>query len=140
MVEYDTEGFEDEVGGTYFDTTHDYFGKGSWSALNGVGYADDDFFTASIDPAASSTEVSINQLRSKRPMSRMEVPSEISSKDKQSEAEMFMEAVIESLKDLDRRHSHAGEQPSSADTNPHEPLQKEKTAESPTIDNCRPQR
>ncbi|GMP76923.1 hypothetical protein CsSME_00033391 [Camellia sinensis var. sinensis] len=186
---------EGEVGGTYFDTTHDYFGKGSWSALNGVGYADDDFFTASIDPAASSTEVSINQLRSKRPMSRMEVPSEISSKDKQSEAEeegsgtrpvpssskmisfefsnghpcgphvptsidedeyveypldnladfpsnveeeerMFMEAVIESLKDLDMRHPHTGEQPSSANTNPHEPLQKEKTAESPTIDNC----
>ncbi|GFZ14078.1 alpha/beta-Hydrolases superfamily protein [Actinidia rufa] len=58
----------------------------SWSNLPEVGYANDDFVTASVDPATSSTEEAINQLRSKRPMSRMEVPSDISSKDNQSEA------------------------------------------------------
>ncbi|XP_057489177.1 uncharacterized protein LOC130775095 isoform X2 [Actinidia eriantha] len=181
---------EDEVGETYFDITHHYFGKDSWSNLPKVGYADDDFVTASIDPATSSTEEAINQLRSKRPMSRMEVPSEISSKDRQSEAKeegsgtkpvpssskminfeftnghhvpssidddeyieyplhnladfpsnveeeerMFMEAMIESLKDLDTRQSNLGEQQSSADIDhPNEASRDEKPDESSTID------
>ncbi|KAI8561444.1 hypothetical protein RHMOL_Rhmol04G0340100 [Rhododendron molle] len=45
----------DEVGEMVIDTTQNYFGK--------------------VNPAASSTEDAINQLRSKRPMSRMEVSS-----------------------------------------------------------------
>ncbi|BBG93272.1 alpha/beta-Hydrolases superfamily protein [Prunus dulcis] len=55
---------EDEVGGTFFDTLHDNF-----------------------EPATSSSQQdAIRQLRSRRPMSRTEVPSGISSKDDQSES------------------------------------------------------
>ncbi|KAK9288758.1 hypothetical protein L1049_017222 [Liquidambar formosana] len=155
---------EDEVGENFLDTMHDYFGKGSWSTVHEVGYADQGSLGTSEEPATSSTEVAIKQLRSKRPMSRTEVPSDVPSKDKQFEAEdgaekdplassskmisfelsnghpygphvptsvdddqyveypldnladfpcnmeeeerMFMEAVIESLKDLEMRHPH----------------------------------
>lgn len=78
---------EDEVGGTFFDTMHDYFGKGSWTTVPEVGHADHGSSSASKAPATSSTEDVIKQLRSKRPMSRMEVPSDIPCKDKQAEAE-----------------------------------------------------
>ncbi|KAM7485178.1 hypothetical protein LguiA_001187 [Lonicera macranthoides] len=174
---------EDEVGGTFFDAPLDYFGKeGSWSTVHEVGY-EDDFLVTPAGPAASSTEDAITQLRSKRPMSRMEVPSDISSKDKQSEAKvegsraepspsssrmidfefsnghpvgplptsvdddeyveypldnvagvpcnveeeerMFMEAVIESLKDLETRHPTAEEQQSNGVANPPKPSQKD---------------
>lgn len=77
---------EDEVGDALFDTTYDYFDKDNWSTIHEVNYADD-FLTASIDPTASSTEDAIKQVRSKRPMSRTEVPSDTSSNDKQSEKE-----------------------------------------------------
>lgn len=78
---------EDEVGVTFFDTMHDYFGKGSWTTVPEVGHADHGSSSASKAPATSSTEDVIKQLRSKRPMSRMEVPSDIPCKDKQAEAE-----------------------------------------------------
>lgn len=166
---------EDEVGGTFFDTMHDYFGKGSWTTVPEVGHADHGSSSASKAPATSSTEDVIKQLRSKRPMSRMEVPSDIPCKDKQAEAEeegsekdgyssssgmisfelsnghpygphvpttidddqyveypldnladfpsnveeeerMFMEAVIESLKELEMRHPHAEDQPPNVGT------------------------
>lgn len=166
---------EDEVGGTFFDSVPDYFGKGSWTRVNEVGYSDHE----SINPsrASSSTEDAIKQVRSKRPMSRTEVPSDIPSRDEQYEAEdersmndplsssssskmisfelsnghpygpnvpasidddqyveypldnladfpsnveeeerMFMEAVIESLRDLEARHPNdVEEQPSGVD-------------------------
>lgn len=165
---------EDEVGGTFFDSVPDYFGKGSWTRVNEVGYSDHE----SINPsrASSSTEDAIKQVRSKRPMSRTEVPSDIPSRDEQYEAEdersmndplsssssskmisfelsnghpygpnvpasidddqyveypldnladfpsnveeeerMFMEAVIESLRDLEARHPNDVEQPSGVD-------------------------
>lgn len=166
---------EDEVGGTFFDTMHDYFGKGSWTTVPEVGHVDHGSSSASKAPATSSTEDVIKQLRSKRPMSRMEVPSDIPCKDKQAEAEeegsekdgyssssgmisfelsnghpygphvpttidddqyveypldnladfpsnveeeerMFMEAVIESLKELEMRHPHAEDQPPNVGT------------------------
>ncbi|CBI26166.3 unnamed protein product, partial [Vitis vinifera] len=168
---------EDEVGGTFFDTMYDYFGKGSWTTVPEVGHADHGSSSASkvSAPATSSTEDVIKQLRSKRPMSRMEVPSDIPCKDKQAEAEeegsekdgyssssgmisfelsnghpygphvpttidddqyveypldnladfpsnveeeerMFMEAVIESLKELETRHPHAEDQPPNVGT------------------------
>ncbi|KAJ9700197.1 hypothetical protein PVL29_005829 [Vitis rotundifolia] len=166
---------EDEVGGTFFDTMHDYFGKGSWTTVPEVGHADHGSSSSSKAPATSSTEDVIKQLRSKRPMSRMEVPSDIPCKDKQAEAEeegsekdgyssssgmisfelsnghpygphvpttidddqyveypldnladfpsnveeeerMFMEAVIESLKELEMRHPHAEDQPPNVGT------------------------
>ncbi|KAL7251926.1 hypothetical protein ACSBR1_013725 [Camellia fascicularis] len=186
---------EDEVGDALFDTTYDYFDKDNWSTIHAVDYADD-FLTASIDPTASSTEDAIKQVRSKRPMSRTEVPSDTSSNDKQSDKEeegsgtkpipssskmidfefsnghrpcgphvpssidddeyveypldnsldfpsnveeeerIFMEAVIESLKDLEMRHPHVEEPPSKTDTDPHELSRKESPNKSSTIDHC----
>ncbi|CAL8081671.1 unnamed protein product [Prunus armeniaca] len=77
---------EDEVGGTFFDTLHDNFGKGSWRSVHEVNY-DNGRSTASKEPATSSSQQdAIRQLRSRRPMSRTEVPSGISSKDDQSES------------------------------------------------------
>ncbi|KAG4942122.1 hypothetical protein JHK85_046768 [Glycine max] len=140
---------EDEVGESFFDPMNDYF---------------------DAEPSTSSTINAIEQVRSRRPMSRMEVPSDISSKDEHREHEekcgnispssssmisfelsngdpfgshvpatleddqyveyqlddlagfpstaeeeerMFMEAVMESLKDLEVRNPNA-EQPTSS--------------------------
>nr|XP_043623769.1 uncharacterized protein LOC122595468 [Erigeron canadensis] len=71
---------EDEVKGNFFDSSLDYLGK----EIHGVGY-EDDFLVA--PQASSSTEDAINQLRSKRPMSRTEVPSDIPSADKKCNSE-----------------------------------------------------
>ncbi|XP_054805586.1 uncharacterized protein LOC129308491 isoform X2 [Prosopis cineraria] len=160
---------EDKVGESFFDTVNDYFGKGSWRSLNEVGY-DESSSSEHKEPSASSTADAIKQVRSKRPMSRMEVPSDISSKDEHCEREvekcnddlsssssnmisfelsngnpygphvptsweddqyveyalddltgfpssakeeerMFMEAVIESLKDMEIRNPQAEESP-----------------------------
>lgn len=162
---------EDEVGGTYFETMHDYFGKDSWSSLHKVGH-NPESSVVHKEPSSSSTADAIEQVRSKTPMSRMEVPMDIQHKDLQSEVEheeigddhlpssskmisfelsnghpcgphvpttmddnqyveyqledlagfpcdieeeerMFMEAVIESLKDLEMRHPNAEGQPAS---------------------------
>ncbi|PNT14411.1 hypothetical protein POPTR_010G029200v4 [Populus trichocarpa] len=162
---------EDEVGGTYFETMHDYFGKDSWSSLHKVGHNPESSVVYK-EPSSSSTADAIEQVRSKTPMSRMEVPMDIQHKDHQSEVEheeigddhlpssskmisfelsnghpygphvpttmddnqyveyqledlagfpcdieeeerMFMEAVIESLKDLEMRHPNAEGQPAS---------------------------
>lgn len=71
---------EDEVGPTLIGTMHDYFGKGNLSTLHELGYFQEPS-TASAKPSASSTADAIEQVRSKRPMSRTEVPSDISAKD-----------------------------------------------------------
>ncbi|XP_022761960.1 uncharacterized protein LOC111307900 isoform X2 [Durio zibethinus] len=70
---------EDEVGATLYDSIHDYFGKGSW-VIPEVGLVPESS-TASKEPATSSTADAIEQIRSKRPMSRTEVPSDIPSKE-----------------------------------------------------------
>ncbi|KAK2646867.1 hypothetical protein Ddye_022062 [Dipteronia dyeriana] len=75
----------DEVGATYIDPIHDYFGKDSWSTVHELGYYPDTA-SASNEPVASSTSDAIEQVRSKRPMSRIEVPSDISATDSQAEA------------------------------------------------------
>ncbi|KAK8661393.1 hypothetical protein V6N13_090998 [Hibiscus sabdariffa] len=157
---------EDEVGATFYDSVHDYFGKGSW-AVPEVGFFPD---SSSASKATSSTSDAIKQVRSKRPMSRTEVPSDIPSEENnpkcqnkdaiddngssssnmisfelsnghpfdpnvpaamdddqyveyelndltgfpcnvEEEERMFMEAIIESLKDLDMRHPQTEEQP-----------------------------
>ncbi|KAK4266431.1 hypothetical protein QN277_027353 [Acacia crassicarpa] len=77
---------EDEVGGSFFDPVNDYFGKGGWRSLNEVGY-DKSSSSEHKELSASSTADAIKQVRSKRPMSRMEVPSDISSKDEHCERE-----------------------------------------------------
>ncbi|KAH7573682.1 hypothetical protein JRO89_XS03G0191100 [Xanthoceras sorbifolium] len=76
---------EDEVGVTYIDPMHDYFGKDRWSTVHEVGYFPETA-AASQEPVSSSTADAIEQVRSKRPMSRTEVPSDISAKDNQAEA------------------------------------------------------
>ncbi|KAK3010648.1 hypothetical protein RJ639_011813, partial [Escallonia herrerae] len=162
---------EDEVGGTFFDTSPDFLGKVLVISISII------LRFCFAGPAASSTVDAINELRSRRPMSRTEVPSDISSKDPQSEAQvegkktepvpssskminfefsnghpygpqvpmsfdddeyveypldnlagvpcnveeeerMFMEAVIESLKDLETRHPHVEETKSTIEERP----------------------
>ncbi|KAM0962887.1 hypothetical protein ACFX13_022373 [Malus domestica] len=77
---------EDEVGGTFFDTLHSTFGKGTWRSVHTADY-DHGRSTASAEAAPSSGQQdAIRQLRSRRPMSRMDVPSGISSTDAQSES------------------------------------------------------
>ncbi|XP_011009029.1 PREDICTED: uncharacterized protein LOC105114237 isoform X1 [Populus euphratica] len=159
---------EDEVGGAYFEMVHDYFGKDSWSSLHEVG-CDPELPVVSEVPSSSSTADAIEQVWSRKPMSRIEVPLDNQHKDNQAEVEreeigdyhlpssskmitfefsrahphgppvpttmdddqyveyqlddlagspcdmeeeerMFMEAVIESLKDLELRHPNAEEQ------------------------------
>ncbi|KAK4372489.1 hypothetical protein RND71_007873 [Anisodus tanguticus] len=73
---------EDEAGAAFFDMPQDYFGKGSWSTVHEVDYMDDVHDVAAAP--TSSTEDVIKQVRSKRPMSRTEVPSDISAQDNQT--------------------------------------------------------
>ncbi|XP_062176871.1 uncharacterized protein LOC133881839 [Alnus glutinosa] len=160
---------EDEAAGSFFDPMDDYFGKDSWRTVHEVGYGHESS-TTSKGPATSSTADAIKTLRSRRPMSRTEVPHDFPSKDDQSEDEhgkvdddlcpsssdmisfelsnghpfgpevptasdddqyveyplddlagfpsnleeeerMFMEAVLESLKDLEMKQPQAGEPP-----------------------------
>ncbi|XP_004296971.1 PREDICTED: uncharacterized protein LOC101299950 [Fragaria vesca subsp. vesca] len=75
---------EDEVAGTFFDTMHDNFGKSGWRTVHEVDY-DHGRVTTSKEPTTSgSTRDAISQLRSRRPMSRTDVPSGISSQDDES--------------------------------------------------------
>ncbi|XP_070012440.1 uncharacterized protein LOC107827539 isoform X2 [Nicotiana tabacum] len=74
---------EDEAGGAFFDMPQDYFGKGSWSTVHEVDFMDDVHDVAAAP--TSRTEDVIKQVRSKRPMSRTEVPSDISAQDSQTE-------------------------------------------------------
>lgn len=74
---------EDEAGAGFFDIPQDYFGKGSWSTVHELDYMDDVHDVAAAP--TSSTEDVIKQVRSKRPMSRTEVPSDISAPDNQTE-------------------------------------------------------
>ncbi|KAH1116298.1 hypothetical protein AAZX31_17G018600 [Glycine max] len=162
---------EDEVGESFFDPMNDYFGKDVWRSVHELGYSNESSSkNKDAEPSTSSTINAIEQVRSRRPMSRMEVPSDISSKDEHREHEekcgnispssssmisfelsngdpfgshvpatleddqyveyqlddlagfpstaeeeerMFMEAVMESLKDLEVRNPNA-EQPTSS--------------------------
>ncbi|XP_021291881.1 uncharacterized protein LOC110422336 [Herrania umbratica] len=76
---------EDEVGANLYDSIHDYFGKGSW-AVPKVGFLPESS-AASKEPATSSTADAIKEVRSKRPMSRTEVPSDIPSKENHTECQ-----------------------------------------------------
>ncbi|XP_043719758.1 uncharacterized protein LOC122667524 isoform X2 [Telopea speciosissima] len=72
----------------YFGATHDYFSKGSWTAMHEMGYTDQSFSkTSDAGSAANSTEEAIKQLRAIRPMSRTEVPSDIPCKEQSEEKE-----------------------------------------------------
>ncbi|CAA0824988.1 alpha/beta-Hydrolases superfamily protein [Striga hermonthica] len=79
---------EDEVGSAYFDLTHHYVPKGSWSNIQELEISDDLLDSPTGPETSSSTEDAIRKLRSRRPMSMMVVPSDISSKDKQPDVQV----------------------------------------------------
>ncbi|KAK4388513.1 hypothetical protein Sango_2457900 [Sesamum angolense] len=89
---------EDEVGSTYFDLSHDYFPKGNWSTFHDLEYPDE-LLDSPAGPATSSTEDAIKQLRSRRPMSMIVVPADISSKDKQPDDQSHGSNVPASIDD-----------------------------------------
>ncbi|MCL7036217.1 hypothetical protein MKW94_026691 [Papaver nudicaule] len=82
-----TEAFEK----SYFDTMHDYFGKNSWDSAHKLSQTSHSHIKTSEGMGPSSTEEAINELRSKRQMSRTEVPSDSPSKENQSEVELGCE-------------------------------------------------
>ncbi|KAF8401617.1 hypothetical protein HHK36_012563 [Tetracentron sinense] len=187
-------GNKDVVDGNCFDTMHDYFGKG-WFPLYSLSGSSYNFLLIAEPTANGTTEDAIKQLRSRRPMSRTEVPSDLPCKEKQSEAEedgteqdpvasssrlicfelsnghpygphvptsgdddqyveypldnladfpsnmeeeerMFMEAVIESLKDLEIRHPHEEEQPSNVSISSPESSRKDDPEASSIAEYC----
>ncbi|CAJ2634501.1 unnamed protein product [Trifolium pratense] len=74
----------DEVGQSFFDPVNDYFGKNAWRSGHELGYKNESSSkTKEAEPSTSSTVEAIEEVRSRRPMSRMEVPSDISSNDGQ---------------------------------------------------------
>lgn len=66
----------------YFHTIHDFFDKDNWERLHATESGQHDLIEPSPVAACESTQVAISQLRSRRPMSRTEVPSDISSCEK----------------------------------------------------------
>ncbi|KAK3440910.1 hypothetical protein EUGRSUZ_B01162 [Eucalyptus grandis] len=76
---------EDEVAGPYFEPMLDYLGKGDWSGAHQVSRAHEPSSVAQGSDA--STADAIRQLRTRRPMSRMEVPSDIPEADHHSMTE-----------------------------------------------------
>ncbi|XP_020960171.1 uncharacterized protein LOC107637813 isoform X1 [Arachis ipaensis] len=77
---------EDEVGESFYDNVNDYFGKDVWRSVHEVAYSNESS-SMNKEPSSSSTIDAIRQVRSRRPMSRMEVPSDISSKDEHCDHE-----------------------------------------------------
>ncbi|KEH32227.1 uncharacterized protein [Medicago truncatula] len=74
---------EGEVGESFYDPVNDVFGKDAWRSVHELGYINESS-SKNKEPSTSSTVDAIKEVRSRRPMSRMEVPSDISSKDEQS--------------------------------------------------------
>ncbi|KAK6146135.1 hypothetical protein DH2020_020004 [Rehmannia glutinosa] len=60
---------------------------GSWSTVHDMDYSDD-LLGSPAGPATSSTEDAIKMLRSRRPMSMIVVPADISSNDRQPDAQV----------------------------------------------------
>ncbi|XP_015958571.1 uncharacterized protein LOC107482554 [Arachis duranensis] len=71
---------EDEVGELFFDFTNELFGKDVWRSMQELDY---EFEQSSENKESSTcwTVDAIRQVHSRRPMSRMEVPSHTPSKD-----------------------------------------------------------
>ncbi|XP_057521118.1 uncharacterized protein LOC130801314 isoform X1 [Amaranthus tricolor] len=74
---------EDDAPVRLFDPVHEYIDKATWNALHGVGYTGNNSSGGSRDPSSNGTGDAIEQLRSKRPMSRMEVPPTMTEGDEQ---------------------------------------------------------
>ncbi|XP_008797057.2 uncharacterized protein LOC103712341 [Phoenix dactylifera] len=78
---------EDASDEQYFRTMHDYFDQDNWHNIHEAEYRNHNFAVPLPELATGSTEDAITQLRSRRPMSRTEVPTDISSQDKLFRAE-----------------------------------------------------
>ncbi|XP_052735431.1 uncharacterized protein LOC108341203 isoform X2 [Vigna angularis] len=70
---------DDELGESFFDIMNDYFGKDVWRSVPEFGYGNEPSFQNK--ESSTSGTMDDKQVRSKRPMSRMEVPPHISSKE-----------------------------------------------------------
>ncbi|CAI0560093.1 unnamed protein product [Linum tenue] len=70
---------DDEIAGPYFDTMINYFGKHSRKSHHGVSHTPESSVSPKVAGSStnSSTEDAIKQVRLRRPMSRIEVPSDI---------------------------------------------------------------
>ncbi|XP_026453985.1 uncharacterized protein LOC113355365 isoform X1 [Papaver somniferum] len=112
-----TEAFEK----SYFDTMHDYFGKASWDSARKLGQTSHTQMKTSEGMGSSSTEEAINELRSKRQMSRTEVPSDNPSGENQSASELGGEKDLVSSSaglisfDLSNGHLHEPTAPNTTD-------------------------
>ncbi|KAL9227091.1 hypothetical protein vseg_002827 [Gypsophila vaccaria] len=67
----------DEVPVSLYEPMHEYIDKATWNALHGLSYPS----SKSSGPTTSASGDAIEQLRSKRPMSRMEVPASMTEGD-----------------------------------------------------------
>ncbi|XP_011090818.1 uncharacterized protein LOC105171411 isoform X3 [Sesamum indicum] len=74
---------EDDIVVSYFDLTNDDFSKGRWSTVHDEEFADE---LLDSPVAATSTEDTLKQLRSKKPMSTVVVPVDMSSNDNQPDS------------------------------------------------------
>ncbi|XP_074296146.1 uncharacterized protein LOC141623884 [Silene latifolia] len=80
---------QDEAPVSLYDPVQEYIDKATWNALHGLGYMG----RKSSVPTASGSGDAIEQLRSKRPMSRMEVPATVTEGDELLEEKAEVEAV-----------------------------------------------
>lgn len=71
----------------YVHTMHDYFDQDNWDTIHDIDYRNRRVMEPASGLPTSSTEDAISQLRSRRPMSRMEVPSDISCTENKQEPE-----------------------------------------------------
>ncbi|CAN1807319.1 Uncharacterized protein YqkD [Linum perenne] len=79
---------EDDIGGPLLDTMFDYFGKDRLKTAYNLGHKPESSVAPkAVGPSATSTEDAIEQVRARRPMSRIEVPSDIPSEDEKSETQ-----------------------------------------------------
>ncbi|XP_073028662.1 uncharacterized protein [Primulina eburnea] len=78
---------EDEIESAFYNLTRDYFGKNSLSTSRDEEYFDE-LVGSPSGATTSSTEDAIKQLRSRRPMSTIVVPADISSKNNELDAQV----------------------------------------------------
>ncbi|KAJ0979663.1 hypothetical protein J5N97_015137 [Dioscorea zingiberensis] len=131
-----------------YHAMHEFFDKDSWDTVHEVEYSS----CNGTEPTSASTEDAINQLRSKRPMSRTEVPPDISQGKQfgepshrdatktddeyveysfdgldglsdvpssiEDEERMLMEAIMQSLKEMEVSQSQEEMQPNTAQLPP----------------------
>ncbi|KAK8942886.1 hypothetical protein KSP39_PZI008960 [Platanthera zijinensis] len=71
----------------YLHTMHDYFDQDNWDTVHDIDYRNQRVMEPAPGLPTSCTEDAISQLRSRRPMSRMEVPSDISCTENKNEPE-----------------------------------------------------